>query len=137
VAGNTTANVADADVYIESYVIDNEDWVDGETATKQRILNVSQRTLVNEYPDYTIPDDAIYEFSSSLAVAFNDTNKLQQHGVAGFSITGVASFTFKEGAARELTTFIPKTAFDFINADEENDDLPNISGGRAMKWTVL
>ena len=90
------ATLGGAETYITDYVIDNEDWTDAEDDKKQRILNVANRTLTTEYSDRLIPDDAVYEFCATLAVVFNDTNKLQQQGVAGFSVTGVASFTFKE-----------------------------------------
>ena len=84
-----TLSIEDADAYINAYVIDNEDWVEADESKKQRILNVANRTLSTEYPGYTIPDEAVYDYSSTLAVVFNDTNRLQQQGVASFSVTGV------------------------------------------------
>jgi hypothetical protein len=135
-AGNTTANVADADVYIESNVIVAEDWLDNEAAKKQSIVNVAQRIIVGKYADYTIPDNAIYEFCAVLATQFNDTNKLFQQGIAGFSITGVASFTDKQNARKPAEQLIPKAAFDYINDDPANDDLPKL-GIRKIGRTVL
>jgi hypothetical protein len=93
--------VQGADDYISAFVIDNSDWIQANEAKKTRILNVASRTLTDKYPDYTIPDEAVYEFAAALAIVFNDTNRMQQHGLAGFSVTGVGSFTFKETAAKE------------------------------------
>lgn len=89
-------STAEATVYIEANIVSNEDWMDADEAKKQRLLNVANRTLTDKYEGLTIPSEAVYEFSAFLAIAFNDTNKMQQQGVAGFSITGVGSFTFKE-----------------------------------------
>lgn len=89
-----------ADEYINSFVIDNEDWMDSEEAKKKRIINVAYRTLSDKYTELIIPSDAVYEFSAVLATLFNDTNRLNQQGVAGFSVTGVSSFTFKETSAK-------------------------------------
>ncbi|SFX48677.1 hypothetical protein SAMN04487866_10960 [Thermoactinomyces sp. DSM 45891] len=94
------ATIQEADQYISTNVIDNTDWVEAEPEKKQRILNVSHRTLTRKYPRYQIPDPAIFELASTLATVFNDTNKLQNQGVAGFAITGVGSFTFKENNVR-------------------------------------
>jgi hypothetical protein len=134
-------NLGDATVYVESYIIDNEDWVEAEDTKKQRILNVADRTLRTEFPDYTVPDEAVYEFCAGLAVVFNDTNRMQQHGVASFSVTGVASFTFKENnvktpGGQSMSAFISKEVYDIINEAEENADLPKL-GSRSVKWTVM
>lgn len=109
-------NLTDADAYIRDYVIDNEDWFDADPEKKQRILNVASRTLSTAYPQFTIPDEAVYEFAAVLAVTFNDTNKLAQQGVASFSISGVASFNFdKTGRpGTSLRRFIPRTALELI-----------------------
>lgn len=106
--------IADADAYISAYVIDNTDWVEADDDKKQRILNVASRTLTNEYPDYVIPDDAVYEFAAKLAIVFNDTNRLQTHGIAGFSITGVGSFTFNATGDFSLSDFITQEVRDII-----------------------
>jgi hypothetical protein len=134
-------NLGDADVYVESFIIDNEDWLEAEDTKKQRILNVADRTLRTEFPNHTIPDDAVYEFCAGLATVFNDTNRLQQHGVASFSVTGVASFTFKENNVKTpggmaLSAFISREVYDIINEAEENEDLPKL-GSRSVKWTVM
>ena len=92
--------ILSADEYISSFVIDNTDWLGSDEAKKQRILNVSNRTLSSKYTDLVIPEEAVYDFAATLAVIFNDTNRMQQQGVAGFSVTGVGSFTFKENAAK-------------------------------------
>ncbi|MBX6361286.1 MAG: hypothetical protein IRZ03_14540 [Acidobacterium ailaaui] len=131
------ANISDADAYIGSNVIVAEDWLDADTAQKQRILNVAQRILASKYPDYMIPDEAVYEYCAALATAYNDTNKLGRQGIAGFSITGVASFTFQQGALPDMYDLIPRAAIEIINADPANVDLPQLSAGRAVKWTVL
>lgn len=142
-----------AEDYIEAYIIDNEDWLEAEEAKKQRIVNVAERTLRTEFAQkeyrtregiprkYIIPDEAVYEFAAGLSVVFNDTNRLQQHGIAGFSVTGVASFTFKENNVKTpggtaMKAFIGREVYDLINEAPENEDLPKL-GGKQVKWTVL
>lgn len=122
-----------ADAYIEENVIDIEDWQDADDSKKQRIVNVASQVLTRKYADYTIPDNAVYEYAASLAIAFNDTNRMNNQGVAGFSVTGVASFTFKETQKRDLESFIPKTALDLIGAENGGVKL----GGKVVKWTVM
>ncbi|MBR8661129.1 hypothetical protein [Brevibacillus sp. NL20B1] len=126
-------NVTDADAYIAEWVVDNEDWTDADDAKKQRILNVAFRTLSVKYPTYVIPDEAVYETAAAFATAFNDTMVQAQRGVQSFSLSGVASFTFRE-AARDLVDLIPQTALDLIA--EENPDLPK-PAKRRVGWTVL
>ncbi|WP_255292914.1 hypothetical protein [Bacillus toyonensis] len=89
-------NIEAATAHINEYVISNEDWHDADEAKKNRLLNAAGRTLANKFKGATIPDNAIYEFSAYLAIVHNDTNRMQQQGIASFSITGVGSFTFKE-----------------------------------------
>jgi hypothetical protein len=125
--------ITDADLYIESNVIDIEDWQGAESDKKQRILNVAERTLSTKYADYTIPDEATYEFAAALAIAFNDTNRLNNQGVASFSITGVGSFNFKDTLNRDIETFIPKSAVDLIGAANDGVKL----GGRNVRWMVM
>jgi len=125
--------IADADAYIGANVIDVEGWTDADDAKKQRILNVAFRTLSVKYPTYVIPDEAVYETAAAFATAFNDTMVQAQRGVQSFSLSGVASFTFRE-AARDLVDLIPQTALDLIA--EENPDLPK-PAKRRVGWTVL
>jgi hypothetical protein len=125
--------ITDADLYIEQNVIDIEDWQDAEASKKQRILNVADRTLTTKYGDYVIPNEAVYEFAAALSVAYNDTNRLNNQGVASFSITGVASFNFKDTQSRELASFIPQSTLDLISAANDGVKL----GGRVVKWTVM
>jgi len=125
-------NITDANVYIESNVIDIEDWQGSDDDKKQRILNVANTVLTRKYGDYIIPDEAVYEYAASLAIAYNDTNRLNNQGIAGFSITGVGSFNFKDTLQRDLESFIPKTAIDLIG---ETNGVK--LGGRQAKWTVL
>lgn len=130
-----------ADIYINSFIIDNEDWVASDDAKKLRILNVAQRTLITEFPRYFIPDEAVYEFCAGLAVVFNDTNKYQQHGVASFSVTGVASFTYKENNVKTpggtaMREFIGREVFDILNEAPENADklpLGTRKSGRSVR----
>lgn len=108
-----------ANDYIASYVIDNVDWVKAKDDKKTRILNAASRTLEDRYPDYEIPDEAVYEFAATLAIVFNDTNRLQTQGIAGFSVTGVGSFTFKENNVRNaggqaLEDYIPPVCLSLI-----------------------
>ncbi|MFC4103604.1 hypothetical protein [Paenibacillus xanthanilyticus] len=129
--------IEDATAYIALNCIDIEDWADADDAKKQRIVNVAQRTLTTRYASYTIPDNAVYEFANVLATVFNDTNRLQQQGVSGFSLQGAASFTFKTesvtGPAADLTKFIPQTALDLISAANGGVKLSR----RNVGWTVL
>lgn len=129
-------NVTEANEYISANCIDIEDWTDADEAKKQRIVNVASRTLAVKYSTYTIPDAAVYEFASVLAVVFNDTNRLAQQGIYGFTLNDVGTFTFKQsevsGPGRDLAKFIPQTAFDIIGA--ENGVKLN---KRAPKWTVM
>ncbi|MEC1426627.1 hypothetical protein P9D51_10975 [Bacillus sonorensis] len=125
-------SVEGADEYINSYTIDNEDWNDYATEKKQRIINVAEDVLVRKFPDYKIPDHAVYEFSNVLAIAYNDTNRLNKQGIASYSITGVASFNFKDTLKVDDDSLIPKKTLDLIG--EENDVK---LGGRRIQWTVM
>ncbi|WP_025846496.1 hypothetical protein [Brevibacillus agri] len=126
-------NITEADAYIAAWVVDCEDWTDADEAKKTRLLNVASRTLSTKYPKYTIPDAAVYETAAAFATAFNDTMVQAQRGVQAFSLSGVASFTFREGV-RELTELIPAAALDLIAA--ENPDMPR-PAKRRVGWTVL
>ncbi len=125
--------ISAADEYITLYCIDNEDWLDGDAARKQRIINVAERHLTHKYPKLTIPDNAIYEFSNELSIAFNDANKLQQQGVASFSLTSVASMTFKDWAKSGLDAWISDTVLDLIS--EANDGVS--LSRRTIRYTTL
>ncbi|UKS30158.1 hypothetical protein LOZ80_14945 [Paenibacillus sp. HWE-109] len=130
------ANVGNADEYIAQNCIDVEDWTDSDEAKKLRIVNVANRTLTTKYPKYTIPDAAVYEFANVLATVFNDTNRLQQQGVTQFSLSGVASFQFKDAsvnsAGSDVAKFIPQAALDLIGA-ENGVKLSK----RSVAWTVV
>ncbi|WP_340637837.1 hypothetical protein [Bacillus cereus] len=98
-------------------------------------MNAADRTLKKKFKDNTIPDNAIYEFAAYLAIVYNDTNKMQQHGIASFSVTGVGSFTFKENnvssaVGQPLKDLIPDSVVELI--EEVNDDL-HVSG-RNVGW---
>ncbi|PFD39330.1 hypothetical protein CN285_15935 [Bacillus cereus] len=72
-----------------------------------------------------MPDNAIYEFSAYLAIVYNDTNKMQQMGIASFSITGVGSFTFKENNVssaieQPLSELILDSVLQLIEAENKN-----------------
>jgi hypothetical protein len=108
------ADAFQADVYIEENVIDNEDWQAADDAKKQRIINVAEAHLARKFLAYEVPDNAVYAFAASLAVAYNDTNRLNNHGIAGFSITGVGSFNFKDTQNRSIDAFIPQVTYDLI-----------------------
>lgn len=129
-------NVADADAYIALNCIYIEDWEDADEAKKTRILNVASRTLINRFPRYVIPDEAVYEFANVLVQVWNDTNKYARHGVNQFSVSGVASFGFKNEEVGspddDPAEYIPQAALDIIG-DENGVKLPK----RSVKWTVL
>ena len=120
-------NIFDADSYIETNVIVIDDWTDSDDDKKQRILNVASATLTRVYPNYTIPDNAVYEFVAVLATAYNDTNAQKQNGVKQFSVSGI-SYTF--GEKQSIESLIPSVARNLIG--KEN----GVSLSR-VKWTVL
>ncbi|MDF9556298.1 hypothetical protein P5757_09585 [Bacillus tropicus] len=134
---NYANRIEAATAHIDEYVISNEDWHDADEAKKNRLLNAAGRTLANKFKGATIPNNAIYEFSAYLAIVYNDTNRMQQQGIASFSITGVGSFTFKENnvssvIGQPLSELIPDSVLKLI--EEENEDL-NISD-RVIGWTI-
>src|SRR5690606_8079130 len=94
-------------------------WQDTDDQKKQRVLNAAESTLKRKFKKYTVPDEAVYYFCAWLAIAFNDTNRLQFQGIAGFSITGVSSFTFKESNVSKsgvpLSSLIPDEVYDLIS----------------------
>lgn len=124
--------VADADAYIEANCIDIDDWTEADEAKKRRIVTVANRVLTTKYAKYTIPDAAVYLFANELATAYNDTNRLQQQGIASYGVTGVASFTFKDWAKNGEEAWIPDSALDLIG---------NVNGVRlgkkTAKWVTL
>lgn len=119
-------NIAEATQYIRQNTLDNEDYIDADDERKTAILNVALRTLTRKYSGYNIPNEAVYLFAPVLAAAFNDTNKLQQQGIASFSVKGIA-FTFKDWAKKDIDALIPPEVADLIGAPS----------GRQVKWTVL
>lgn len=122
-----------ADVYIEANVILIEDWTDSDDSKKLRLLNVAKATLGRVYPDYTIPDNAVYEYTAVLATAYNDTNAQKQNGVRQFSVAGI-SYIF-DGGKDSLESLIPTAALDLIG--KENGVSLGGQGGKRVKWTVL
>ncbi|NGQ95496.1 hypothetical protein G3578_10060 [Brevibacillus sp. SYP-B805] len=128
-------NITDADAYIGANVLDNEDWTDSDPDRKQRFLNVASRTLYTRYPTYTIPDEAVYETAAAFAARYSDTMVQAQRGVQSITLSGVASFTFRDGP-RELAQLIPQTALDLISVDPANAGLSKLSR-RNVGWSVL
>lgn len=124
--------IEDATTYINANCISIDDWTDADDAKKLRIVNVAGRTLTAKYAQYTIPDAAVYEYANALAIAFNDTNALQQQGVASFGISGVANFTFKDGLKTGLDTLIPDVALQLIGAANGVK-----LSKRAVKWVTM
>jgi hypothetical protein len=120
-------NTFDADSYIESNVIVIEDWSDSDDDKKLRLLNVASATLTRVYPNYTIPDNAVYEFAAVLSVAYNDTNVQKQNGVKQFSVSGI-SYTF--GGKESIESLIPSVARSLIGKAN------GVTLSR-VKWTVL
>ncbi|WP_434786866.1 hypothetical protein [Bacillus velezensis] len=125
-------SVEAANEYINRMTIDNEDWNDYDAAKQQRVLNVAKDVLARKFRKYVIPDDAVYEFTNVLATAYNDTNRLNKHGIASFSLTGVGSFTYKETLRADDESLIPKKTIDLI---EEANDVK--LSGRTVKATVM
>jgi hypothetical protein len=126
-------NIIDADSYIESNVIVIDDWIDSDEAKKQRLLNVALSILTRVYSQYTIPDEAVYEFAAVLSVAFNDTNVQKQNGVKQFSVAGI-SYMF-DGGRESVESLIPSVAVDIIG--KANNVSLGSQGGKRVKWTVL
>ena len=124
-------NIGEATDFILRNTLDNEDFLDADEIRKEALLNVSQRELDRKFSGYIIPVKAVYIFANTLASAFNDTNKLQQQGVASFSIKGM-SFTCKDWAKKDIDALIPSEVYSIIGA-ENGVSLSN----RAIRWTVL
>lgn len=129
----TLWNIEEASQYILLNTLDNEDFTDAEETRKTALLNVASKTLGRKFTDVLIPAEAVYIFAATLASAYNDTNKLQQQGVAGFSVKGI-SFTFKDWAKRGLDALIPEEAVELIK--DANPDA-DISTKPVVRWTVL
>ncbi|MFW0909618.1 hypothetical protein [Bacillus altitudinis] len=126
------ATVEGANEYINTFLVDTEDWIDADEAKKERLLNRASSTLTRVFSKYIIPDKAVYEFVNVLAIAYNDTNRLNKHGISSFSITGVGSFNYKDTLRVEDEDLIPKES---IVAIEEENDVK--FGGKRIRRTVL
>ncbi|MEH6941678.1 hypothetical protein [Bacillus sp. JJ722] len=126
-------DLTEATEYITLNTLDNEDFLDADDTRKTAILNVASRTLTRKFNGYKIPDEAVYLFAAVLASAFNDTNKLQQQGVASFSVKGI-SFTFKDWAKKGLDELVPDEVVDLV---KEENGITELSTGKSVKWTVL
>ncbi|RAU96836.1 hypothetical protein [Paenibacillus sp. YN15] len=128
--------VEDANTYISANCIDIDDWNDAGEAKQLRIVNVASRDLAQFYPSYTIPDAAVYEFANVLATVYGDSVRLAQQGVSGFSLSGVASFNYKDSAINipggSTRKYIPQTALDIIGA-ENGVTLSK----RGVMWSVM
>lgn len=124
--------VEGANDYINTFLVDTEDWIDADEAKKERLLNRASSTLTRVFSKYVIPDKAVYEFVNVLAIAYNDTNRLNKHGISSFSITGVGSFNYKDTLRVEDEDLIPKES---ISAIEEENDVK--FGGKRIRRTVL
>lgn len=126
------ATVEGANEYINTFLVDTEDWIDADDKKKARLLNRASSTLTRIFSKYVIPDKAVYEFVNVLAIAYNDTNRLNKHGISSFSITGVGSFNYKDTLRVEDEDLIPKES---ISAIEEENDVK--FGGKRIRRTVL
>ncbi|WP_035389499.1 hypothetical protein [Bacillus sp. UNC125MFCrub1.1] len=126
------ATVEGANDYINTMLVDIEDWTGADEAKKERLLNRASSTLTRVFSKYIIPDKAVYEFVNVLAIAYNDTNRLNKHGISSFSITGVGSFNYKDTLRVDDEDLIPKES---IVAIEEENDVK--FGGKRIRRTVL
>ena len=124
-------DLTEATDFVLRNTLDNEDFLEAEEIRKEALLNVSKRELDRKFSGYTVPNTAVYIFANTLASAFNDTNKLQQQGVASFSIKGI-SFTFKDWAKKDIDALIPTEVYSIVGAENG----VNLSS-RAVRWTVL
>lgn len=127
--------IADADAYIALNVIVTEDWTDSDEAKKTRLLNVAQSTLNRVYSQYTIPDNAVYEFAAVLSRAFNDTNVQKQNGVKSFSVDGI-QFTFN-GGPDAIEALIPSTTKHLIGLENDVDLGGSTGKAKRVRYTVL
>jgi hypothetical protein len=125
--------IVDADTYIELNVIVIDDWTGSDEAKKTRLLNVALSTLTRVYAQYTIPDEAVYEYAAVLSVAFNDTNVQKQNGVKQFSVAGI-SYMF-DGGKESVESLIPFVSIDLIS--KANGVTLGGLGSKRVKWTVL
>jgi hypothetical protein len=126
-------NIFDADSYIELNVIVIDDWTGSDEAKKTRLLNVALSTLSRVYAQYTIPDEAVYEYAAVLSVAFNDTNVQKQNGVKQFSVAGI-SYMF-DGGKDTVESLVPFVSIDLIS--KANGVTLGGAGRKRVKWTVL
>ncbi|MNC36646.1 hypothetical protein D3C75_851800 [compost metagenome] len=131
-----TTTVNDADLYINANCIDIDDWTDADEAKKLRIVNVASRDLARFYPQYTIPDAAVYEFANVLATVFGDTAGAMQKGVTQQSV-GRVSISFKAelvtGPGASTRKYIPQAALDIIGAENGGITISK----RAAKWVTM
>lgn len=121
--------------YIEQFCLDIIDWQIVEDDRRQRYLNVANRTLADMFENLIIPDEAVYETANAFSITFNDTNRLQQHGIDTFSIVGLGSFEFRKPTVHNqgnlnLKDYVPKIAVDMINKANniQNSD-------KRVRWT--
>ena len=126
-------NIPDADAYITDYCIVTEDWFAAGNTLKQSIINRAARILGRKFPSLTIPDAAVYEYANELSIAFNDSNRLQQQGVASFTLTGVAAMTFKDWAKNGEDAWISDAVLDLISEANGNASVAR----RVVKWTIM
>lgn len=122
-------SIEQASDYISQYVINIEDWLDADDSTKQRLLNVSQRTLESKFPKHYVPMEAIYEYSAVLSTIFNDTYKGNQYGVKQFTIDGM-SFTFNGNT--NIEELIPNIVYELIGIGN-NLSSNTVRVGRMMR----
>lgn len=127
---------SEANQYILQNCIDVEEWESASEAKKQRIVTVAARDLAQFYPQYTIPDAAVYEFANVLATVFGDSARLAQQGIASNTVTGVVATTFADGAVNlpggSTRKYVPQTALDLIGA-ENGVSLSK----RGVKWVTM
>ncbi|MNV37912.1 hypothetical protein D3C71_1294460 [compost metagenome] len=99
-------------------------------------MNVAARDLTRYYADYIVPDTAVYEFANVLATVFGDEVRYARQGVSQYSVSGVASFAFKDGEVggpgESTRKYIPQAALDIISA-ENGVTLTK----RAAKWVTM
>lgn len=126
------ATVEGANDYINTMLVDIEDWTGADDEKKARLLNRASSTLMRVFPKYVIPDKAVYEFVNVLAIAYNDTNRLNKHGISSYSITGVAAFNYKDTLRSEDEDLIPRES---ISAIEDENGVT--IGGKRIRRTVL
>lgn len=130
-----TYDTTTATDYIRENTLDNEDFLGADDDRKTALLNVSDRTLRQKFPDLDdekdadadgFPDEAVFQFAAILGAQYNDTMIQMRRGVSSFGVGGEINFTFMDWKQRELSDFIPLSVYNMLGKSK-----------RGVKYTTL